>query len=87
MANPFTKRYRFITIRETGVVHKRTGYDIFNNKDLEEREANAASLGGITWYPRWRCYAVNFDDMAMFNEQCLLDICDFIRNHAGKNYA
>ena len=44
----------------------------YSNKPTSE-------LGYISWYPAWKQYVVNFNVDAVFNQNCLVDIIDFIK--------
>ncbi len=72
-------KYKFINFKE---IQKDTSarpiYNIFNNKSNEE-------LGGISYYHRWKQYVfyINPEADAIFNDSCLLDIVDFIKQLKG----
>lgn len=66
------KKYRFITIEEIGFEeHGKPTYHILNNK-------SADLLGEIFYYPQWRQFVCQFRQIAVFNQECLLNIIDFI---------
>ena len=70
------KKYRFIRIFQVsgGRGMKSTdkaAYVVENNK-------SGATLGFIEWYPQWRQYVFSPLD-AIFSQDCLLDIVDFIK--------
>jgi len=49
-----------------------TTYVIVNRKSGDP-------LGAVAWYGPWRKWAVTFMDDAVFDETCLADIQDFLR--------
>jgi len=70
------KRYKFITIQDFSELHGKPMFEIINNKSGD-------MLGTIEYYPRWRQYVCYFEESAVFNTECLLNIIDFI-NSVGK---
>jgi hypothetical protein len=66
------KKYKYITIKETGALEgSKETYDILNNRSGDW-------LGEIYYYRDWRQYVCTFNEQAVFNKSCLLDIIYFI---------
>lgn len=73
------KKYKFITIKSVSDFNKRPLYQIYNNKSND-------ILGQIFYYSPWRQYCFRAkDDNCIWNNSCMLDIIDFLENHAGKD--
>jgi hypothetical protein len=43
------------------------------------KSAYATYLGRCTWYTSWRCWIFQADNNAVWSEDCLTDIADFLR--------
>jgi hypothetical protein len=63
------KYIKFICTKNTG---KTTKWDILNR-------ATSVRLGEIKWYSAWRQYCFFTVSDTIFNESCMLDIIDFIK--------
>lgn len=66
-------KYQYIHFKVIRECAKTKVWGIYNNK-------SGTQLGGVAWYPPWRqhCfYAV--DSNSVFNDSCLKDIINFIR--------
>lgn len=62
-------KYRHIYFEESGLTE---GYVIRNNKTKNY-------LGNVIYYILWKKYIVEFSAKAVFDESCLLDIADFLK--------
>lgn len=76
-------KYKFITIEqdrgETHPVPKGKPIYRVNNRRTGD------CLGGIAYYPNWRCYVFWPESKrCIFNAECLDNIKGFIENEAGK---
>jgi hypothetical protein len=63
------KYIRFMCIGDTG---KTSRWSIHNNR-------SNGFLGEIKWYSAWRQYCFYTTSDAVFNDSCMLDILDFIK--------
>ena len=63
-------KYKFIHFQE----YKKEGkaYTIHNNK-------SGIAMGAVFYYTVWKQFVVEFVEDCVFNNQCLLDIADFLR--------
>ncbi len=39
---------------------------------------SGAELGQVGWYPPWNRYAVHFEDMSVWSDDCLADVREFL---------
>jgi hypothetical protein len=70
------KKYKYITVDVVaGALSEHPGYCITNNKYGDV-------LGTIVYLSSWRQYVVEFEPCTVFSADCLLDIVDFLKNHA-----
>ena len=62
-------KYKYIHFEEVGEV---AGWLCLNNKSND-------LLGTVTYYTQWQQYVIQFERECIFNNQCLLDIADFLK--------
>ena len=63
-------KYKFIHFIEGNADTK---WKCCNNRDY-------SILGTIEYYPRWKQYVIEFTERCVFNNQCLKDIADFLKD-------
>ena len=72
------KKYKYISIVKNGLFENKPQYKIENNKSKN-------ILGILFYYKKWKQYVfTQYNKDIIFNNSCLLDIVDFINNHANK---
>ena len=71
--------YKYITIeqRDDEMFNKHPVYRIYNNRSKEE-------IGILSYYKPWRQYVFSSQPDCVFNNTCLLDVLDFMKNHTKK---
>lgn len=64
------RKYKFIHFVE----YKKEGiaYTMHNNNESGE------AMGAVSYYPQWRQFIIEFTENCVFNNQCLIDIADFL---------
>ncbi len=67
MDKEFKTRYKHVSFDET---IKGVWYCCHNKHD--------ADMGKATYYGRWKQWVMEFENDRIFNEQCLIDIADFL---------
>jgi hypothetical protein len=65
-------RYKYIHFDLAGGSGRKPCYHCRNNK-------SGGFLGVIDYYSRWRSYVFSAASTAVFDESCLLDIIDFMK--------
>lgn len=71
------KKYNDLTVKATDSGWKKQFYTVYDNADNEE-------IGFILCQDSWDNYCFEPTENGLFGTSDLLDIIDFISNHAGK---
>ncbi len=70
------KKYKYITIMQENneVFEGHPVYRIYNNRKKSQ-------IGILSFYKPWKEYVFSSQPECVFNNTCLMDVLDFMKNH------